>query len=520
MTTLAESFQRHAIPLLASLILAFATSFAQAALFDEPYFVDPGFAGGSFTDDAFASNLTDPNKSFVGKKVVRLNGNIVVAALVKHPTGNQSNNRWNLGLVRYNSTGTQRLTWSNPGASYGHFSNQYVVYPNNTAASISEVVDMLTFNQKIYVLVNDQLFAGSATTVSRILVFGADGAFISSTSPFSATTSTSGDTSNIGGGLASYTDLAASQRNIVVAATRFPPGNGGRGRPVFRRFQLAANGDLATSPGAVDLSTTACGITGSECQVRAIKANSLFSPRFYVAYAYRPSTSTLNWDVVVSRVDVNGVRDPAWNTDNSSGNISDGGNFRDWPVGLEVRTPPSSGVFRDEIYVVAESSRSCQIGVGVLRFNHDGSVVAARLFGGDTSMGQECVSNSRRFDIPRAIVANATGTGTTRARLAIVGYTGISLVVGPPTNATLTVLDANLATRDSRDFLFPLDSANRFGERFPALNAVVSDGTGTFTAVGSLTYPSYSDSSPDLRGKSTVTAVRFAPDRIFDDQFE
>ncbi|MEO7916899.1 MAG: hypothetical protein ABIR16_04585 [Dokdonella sp.] len=79
----------HAPRMLA--MLAVVASPAQASLFAEPYTVDPAFAGGSFTDDAFASVLTDPNKTFVGKKIIRLNGDMVVAALVKHPTSNQSN---------------------------------------------------------------------------------------------------------------------------------------------------------------------------------------------------------------------------------------------------------------------------------------------------------------------------------------------------------------------------------------------------------------------------------------------
>ncbi len=519
--TLFTHFPRPRIhAMLLFMLLALIAAPAQASLFAEPYAVDSGFAGGSFTDDAFASILTDPNKTFVGKKIIQLNGDIVVAALVKHPNSNQSNNYWNLGLVRYNASGTQRLTWSNPASSYAHYLDQYLVYPNSGSATISEVVDMRTINQKIYVLVNDQFTAASATTVSKILVFGADGSFISSTIPFSATTTSPGDTSIVGGGLATYTDLVANKRYLVVVATRFQPANGGRGRPVYRRFELGATGDLAASPGTIELNTSACWNPAWECQARVIEANSLYSPKFYVAFAYRPNISTPNWNVVVSRIDVNGSGDPGWDPNNVSWNIADGGDGRDWPMGLEVVTPPSSGAFRDDIYVVAESARNCQSGVGVLRLNHDGGAVTSRLFGGDTNTGQACNANSRRFDRPQAIVANASNNSTLATRLAIVGYTGISLVVGPPTNATLTILDANLVTRDSRDYRFPLATTNNFGDRMPALYGAISNGNGSFTATGALTYPAYTNVPENLRGKNTVTTVRFAPDRIFGNGFE
>jgi hypothetical protein len=507
------------IAAIVAVMLMAAAAPAHASLFDEPYSVDRGYANGTFTDDAFASDSTLPNKYFVGKKVIRLNNDIVVAALVKHPNSNQDNGHWNLGLVRYNASGTQRLAWSNPTPAYSNYLDQYIVYPNSGSATIREVQDLRTINQKIYVLVNDQYTASIDVNVSRILVFGADGTFISSSTPFSVTTNTTADTSNYAGGLATYTDLVANKRYLVVVATRFVPGTG-RGRPVFRRYEIGASGDLAASTGTVELNTSACWNAAWECHVRAIEANSLYSPMFYVAYAYRPNTSTGNWNIVVSRIDTNGNGDGSWDPNNVSWGLADGGSFSDWPVGLEVRTPPSSGAFRDEIYVVAESERNCQSGIGVLRFDHDGNVVASRLFGGDTSTGTACNSNSRRFDRPQAIVTNATNTPTISARLAIVGYTGISYVVGPPTNATLTVLDADLVTRDTRDFRSPLNSTNNYGTRFPALYGVVSDDSGAFIATGSLAYPSYTDTPENLRGKTNVTTVRFAADRIFGDDME
>lgn len=483
-----------------------------------PYTVDRNYAGGAFTDDAFAGNSTQPNAYFLGKKVVRVNNDVLVVALVKYPYGNQTNGMWNLGLVRYNDGGNQRLTWNNPSAPYAHYLNQYVVYPNSVNGLIRNIQDVRVLGDRIYVLVDEQYTAAINLSVSRVHVFDLDGRLITSVIPFSANGIGVADTPNLAGGLATYTDLIANKRYLVVTATRFLGGNP-PARPVFKRYEITTGG-FGASTAMVQLNTAGCSNPSSECHVRAIDANSLFSPKFYVAMAYRPNTGTENWNIVVSRIDTNGAGDGSWDPNNVSWNISDGGDGRDWPMGLEVRTPPSQGAFRDEIYVVSESARNCQPGIGVISFNHDGLALATRLLGGNDSVSSACLGNSRRFDRPQAIVANATNTATIHARLAIVGYTGISLVVGPPTNATLTVLDADLLTRGTLDVRSPINATFNFGSRFPALFGVVSDGNGSFTATGSLAWPSYTNEPENLRGKMNVTTIRFSSDVIFAHGFE
>ena len=512
---------RHRLGRVLWLIVAAIVLHAPAALaLPLPYAVDNDYANGTFTDDAFAADITQPNAMFVGKKVLRVNNEILVAALVKYPNGNQTNGMWNLGLVRYNASGTERLTWSNPPALYAHYQDEYIVFPNSATGLIRNVQDMRVLGERIYVLVDEQYTPTSPISISRVYVFGTDGRFITAVIPFSANGLAVADTPNTAGGLATYTDLVANKHYLVVTATRFLGGTQ-HGRPVFTRYDIVDVGGLGAAMPMVELNTSACWNPAWECHVRAIEANALYSPKFYVAFAYRPNASNENWNVAVSRIDSNGVGDGSWDPNNMSWNISDGGNGSDWPMGLEVRTPPSQGAFRDEIYVVSESARNCQPGIGVLRLDHDGARVASRLLGGDTSTGSACMGNSRRFDKPQAIVASATNTHTLDARLAIVGYTGVSFVVGPPTNATLTVLDASLQTEGILDVRSPVSSTSNFGTRFPALFGVVSDGNGAFTATGSLAYGAYNETPANLHNKRTVTTVRFAPDvLIFSDDFD
>lgn len=508
---------RHVFTLLVAIVaaqahIAFALPLA--------YAVDDDYASGSFTGDAFASNLELPNNTFVGKKVLRVGDDVLVAALVKHPGGGQSNGMWNLGLVRYNGSGSQRRIWAAPTPSYAHELDQYIVYPNSPTALIRGVQDMRVLGNRIYVLVDEQYTTTVDISVARIYVFDLDGRFITGAIPFSANGAAVGDTPILAGGLATYTDLAAGKRYLAVAGTRFFAGTS-HGRPVYTRYEIVDTGGLGAAMPMVVMNTSACWNPAWECHVRALEANALYSPKLYVAMAYRPNSTTQDWNVVVSRIDVNGVGDGSWDPNNVSHGVSDGGNNSDIPVGMDVRTPPSQGAFRDEIYVVSESARNCQTGIGVMRFDHDGNRVAARLIGGDTSIGQDCNANTRRFDRPQAIVANATNTHAVDALLAIVGYAGRSFVAGPPTTASLTVLDTNLQTQGTLDVLYPVDTTATVGTHFPALYGVVSDGTGTFTAVGSLTHRVDSVAPAPLRGKSMVATVRFAPDvGVFEDGFE
>lgn len=92
----------------------------------------------------------------MGRKVAqRPDGDIVVAALVKNPNGNQTNGSWNVGLVRYSADGNTLRTWSNPGV-YGSSVNHFVVYPKSDSASFTWIQDIKIVNAFILVSTNNQ----------------------------------------------------------------------------------------------------------------------------------------------------------------------------------------------------------------------------------------------------------------------------------------------------------------------------------------------------------------------------
>jgi hypothetical protein len=327
----------------------------------EQYSPDARFHGGDWIVDNFAANLAAPNTGFIGRKIARLpSGDYVVAALVKKPDGTQTNNYWNLGLVRYSSDGSERQTWSAPTAMYAHYQNQYVIFPNVANAGFVAINDLKVIDGKILVFAD--LFRSNYNE-AVILVFGIDGSYKHQASPFFFNPGPGiGDTHDFAGGMAVRGDLATGRYYVLVAGTLFRPATG-HGRGVFRRYELLESGALSAATGMVDLNTSACWSTGWECHARGLAMQSIFSPHAYVTFAMRPNTASSDWNVVVSRINFDGQGDTSWDPNNVSWNISDGGDSSDWPVGLLVRTPPSSGAFRDEIYVVTESARNCQPGL-------------------------------------------------------------------------------------------------------------------------------------------------------------
>lgn len=481
----------------------------------DAYSPDPSFHGGTWIVDDFAGNLTQPNAGFRGEEIARLpNGDYVVAALVKKPDGSQSSSSWNLGLVHYNRRGTQRLTWSAPTAAHAHYHNQYVVYPNTTSPAITAIKDMIVVNNRILVLV-EMLRASYYETV--VLVFGTDGSYKSQTSPFFFNPGPGiGDTNDHPGGIAARVDLVSGRYFVMVAGTLFRPATG-HGRGVFRRYELTDNGLVAQTP-MIDLNTSACWSTTWECHVRDLVVRSLYDQHAYVLYAMRPNTGTQNWNVVVSRINFDGQGDPSWDPNNVSWNLSDGGNGADWPVGMLVRTPPSAGVFRDQIYVVTESSRACQPGTGVLRFNHDGGLMSSRLIGGATDATAVCNLNSRDYDKPQGIAGNVTNGHDGQSRIAVVGHRGTSYVNDGRPRALFMVFDAGLGLLDQQELRYPLDVVGD-GTRYPAFGGVVGDANG-FTMTGNLMYPTVAPTAANLRGKRSTAALRMTTGVIFANGFD
>lgn len=500
-----------------------ASAVAQAQV---PYAADPDFNNGQYFLDEFWSNPTAANNYFEGKKVARLdNGDIVVAALVKNPDANQTNGYWNIGLVRYNATGTQRVLWPN-GGSYAHVNGNYIVYPKTNTARYTRIQDVVAWGDKILVAVGFRDPASNNDTV-QILVFGTDGSFKSLTTPFGDFPSFPNE---YPGGMAVYRTIPGGV-SVVVVAHRAVSGVGWR--PLFTRYELNANGTLTSQTGIVHLNTHWCSDTTRQCAPVGIalaprSLTASFAPAIYVV------NQALNagvWGYTVTRVDENGVEDDDWAI-NFRSHISDGATPAHSPAyAIEVRTTglgiPSSP-YRHEIFVAAEVKRGCGNGVVVAKYDHENSTLFQinTVFGGKAENDAACGTgvNVEHWPVDMALNGN---------RLAVVGYGRYTLPDqgGGPDHVDYhgftAVLDASavgsVPLLDFRNYSYPISGAGTF--RHTALWGVTPTTDNKFVVTGDARYPPNDTSVPiNLRGKNAVATLGIAPegddDTIFRDGFD
>lgn len=494
---------------------------AVTSLAEDPYSADPAFAAGRFIEDAFAGDSNVPNTYFEGKKIVRLgNGDLVVAALVRKPDGSQNNGYANIGLVRYDASGTQRQTWSNPTPAYAHFNGQYVIYPNSSTANFSWIQDIKAIDGKILVAANLN-FGGSDDVDTTILVFGEDGSFKTADRVFGT------GRAEYVGGMEVYKPAALSSKpQVLVVATdaaRESQG-GGIGRPLFRRYSLEAGGTLTDETGVVALNTHWCDNPGRDCRPAGIALGwrgLVGTPSIYVVNRYyQPAADQPGWSVAVTRIDANGVADTSWPGEWWYARDGGGaGAHRNWPVALAVRTSglgvPASP-YRDEVFVVSEIDRSCGAGILVNRFDHDGAVSPARIFGGSTATTPICNTLGRPADYPIDVTLSGN-------RLAVAGFGKHgSIIPGGEDSydAFVAVLDASTGGAppllDLHDYAFPIGGPR---QRHSGFWGIASTSAGRFVVAGDVRFTNAAATPAALRGKTRVAVLGIAPDRIFGSGF-
>jgi hypothetical protein len=489
--------------IVASLALALPSLAQPSVLDDTPYATDPEFQGGAIAGDAYAANLTGANRNSTARRVVLgSNGETIVASLVKQPGGAQTNGLWNLGLARYSATGA-RLTWSNPGPAYGHFNNQYLVYPNGAGALYREIRGLVRVNDNLVVLVETQSTAGPDLT---LMVFGMDGSFRAGLTPFLLEYSE-------GGALAYYPGNGGEQ--IVVVGNILTPGGPARSRPVFRRYQLATSGVLTAQTPRVDLAMPGCTNASWECFVTAVASTTgLFTdtPRIYAAGIYR-APEPANEFALVGRFDADGNRSAGFNPSNVIYSLTDTavgiGYTRPVDLGLRERHFPSN----DQLFLLAAISRPCRPGAVLNKMDHFGVSSTTVRFGGSAATGDICALVNRTSDYPTAVEVAAS-------RVAVIGYAQTAPLLGgePVVDGSLTVFENSLTSGamsmlDMRDFSYPIGGPRE--QYFTPWGITAGDGAGRFTAVGSLRYPDRDEVPANLRGKFYTAITRFRPDRIF-----
>lgn len=495
------------------LVFALAWLVGAVAQAQVPYAADPAFANGQYILDDFWSNPTADNNYFEGKKVARLsNGDIVVAALVKNPNANQTNGYWNIGLVRYNAAGTERVLWPN-GGSYSHVDGNYIVYPKSNTATFTRIRGLEVSGDNILVATN--LVVGSDED-SYVLVFGTDGSFKSSTPVFNTTAN-----EYIGGMAVSSIYAPSLTTSVVLVGHRFSAGVGFR--PLFRRFTLGSNGSLTAATDIVNLNTHWCADTTRDCAPIDIALGDriLTPPAIYVvSRGVNTSFTPAQVCMTVTRVSSNGTADASWPS-NYCDTFDDGTGTTikaNTPVAIAVSTTGQGTVaspYRDSVFVAAEIERQCRNGVLVQRFNHDYLTAGSTVFGGTPGI----CGAVKTTDYPTDMVLSG-------GKLAVVGFNRSQLLnFDPNYTGWVAFLDAsgssNVPLLDHTDYPMP-GGANY---RDTALQGIVPTGNDKFIVTGDGRYPNDSSVPESLRGKNAVATLGIAPaggggPAIFSDGFE
>lgn len=382
----------------------------------DAYVPSPSFNGGRLGLDHFAaSNSAD----IAGRVTAPLsNGDIVVAGLINR---NTSTGLWNIGLVRYNASGT-RVAWANP--ANGYFGNNYAVYPNSTTPTYQYIRDIKVQNGFIYVLVDVQLQTqtGLGRQNVRIVSFREDGSFHSDWGTFGYPVSGGTDAEDFYG---SQMVPISSTQMIVVALTYDSVGP----YVSVARLTILGNGAVSLDNGwgspygggsslnrLIRYYPPSGLCTAPPCNAipgYATRAVALATADFYVAGSLQ-YTGT-DWDPFVLKISsVDGQVKPEFSATGwrRYGFDQPNSSLEDRAAGLYV--------YQDEIYLAAQVAQKCHAGIGMAKINGaSGALMSSfagtgkMVFGGQGDAAI-CFSGSAA-DMPYAITA-------TGGRIGIVGY--------------------------------------------------------------------------------------------------
>lgn len=469
-------------------LTSFAGCILSASALAVGYSPDTGFNGGQYYADAFASDSSLPGHTYSGQRVAQAaNGDLIVAAIVDEMQQPYADQHQAIGLMRYNRAGV-RVPWSNPSPSATRYNNQYLFLPNSSIASVD---DIKVIDDKIVVLWTSQILGDlPEASMGQVTVLDGGGRLLSSY-PLN---NGDGNAEGVhGAALALYHEVTSTYIAVVGTQTR-------EQRPYYRRFRLAGTGAL-TLVDDVRLATSACWNPVWQCQSTGLAISqdtTAAPPRLYVSYAYRSYTGD-DVDVVVSRIDAHGNGDPTWDPNNVHWNLAEGGSGDDWPVGIAVRKTGAGTVaspYRDEVFVATRSARTCRDGIGMIKFNHDGSALRGLIAGGGTT-GLSCFIGTSTADLASALVID-------QDRL-VVGGRRVTYLRGQSTatDGEVASFGFDLTPIALQTFPYPVGSARQRDSEF--FGAVRSD-TGGVALVGALTFRS--DAGASLVGKQQVGTLR------------
>jgi|GEM_PF-2751752 len=482
----------------------------------EPFLLDPTFNHGRWLADAFQSD--DPStQSHWGSRLVRLAGGDVVVAGLVAPFGgpNPPNGAWNLGLARYDASGTH-VAWTASGPFQFWF-GQYVIYPDTAAPRYLGVTDIKAFGGRLYVLVDYQ-----RTPTDRdvyVAVFGEDGSFVGESPALSS------GLDEYGAGLLVYGDgvLGGPPTKVVVVGTTV---QADRLSPTFARLTEQADGsllhDTLGGSGYVYLQAPASYCQAPPCSATAQSVAATRNPflpgnapqAIYIGGGVQYAGD--DWDFLAVAVDRDGVPRAAFNGTGFANSPFDVGasDHRDVAYAIGARrvgATPDGGPGTDEVFLAGEvrlEFGGSVYGVGVVKRGEDGGYAAAfgnggkLLFGACTTNGVPCL-----LEKPSDVIVAMALEGD---RVALAGWTTSNGFCVPPCtpprliDPRFVALDAGSGDRFERTL--PLaDGGGRIGDA-QALDVAASGGS--FTLAGT----SY--------GPAQFVVARVASDRLFADGFE
>ncbi len=511
-------------------LAALASSAVARAPADDPYAFDPGFRNGVAAVDRFGGNNAD-NRDNHGSKVATLaDGSVVVASLVQKigASANQANGFYNLGLVRYTTSG-QKIAWTNVDPAYTDSSKNYIVYPNtDTTAREVAVVDIREYQNQIYVL-TERSIAGTDTDV-QIRRFGLDGAFLGNTWVFNATNP------ETGAGMVFWRDGESGPYKLIVAGTR----STSAGDTVYlARFTLDQAGapqlDSGTfgiggyldrkvvrceddAHGPMTCPTTAKAVTASYGVLAHAfgDATNGARPNVYVLgdFPRKLAGQPANRDLMVMKLDADGVRQGGFGNEATDGVITlgfdaVGSNLSDVARAITAKTYTTNqgALVFDHINVVAAVSQHCGTGVGFASMDERNHQFAKKVFGGSSMLSGVCMQDLH--DDPAGMAwINAS-------RVAVVGRSWMS---GGTTEVVASPFMALLDERPNPPTLteyrkHPILNAGGVRVGNAAFNGVSVSSNSTLTAVGDV-----QDSGNNQ--KYMVVTARLASDRIFGDDMD
>ena len=498
----------------ALLLLALACIGSTALAQNPGLFVPaPGFAGGQVALDAHSADLTGPFQGSTGQAIALLGStDVVQAALVRHPDGNQTNNLWNVGLLRFDKATGNRVAWTNPTPAYARFGNQYLIFPNTSDAAIGAIAKVLVRGSTILVLV-EAVYNNQKRL--QILRFNTSGQYLGRNEVFLNLP----DLYVSAGSMALYSSGLFGGNGgvqlVVVGSTQF----GQTITPMFRRFQLDENtGTLTPRTGMVEINFPICN-SALACRAHSIAFGfrGLSVPTIYIsgnASFANPAREV----VALMRIDQDGVRDSSWNPNNRPISNFEDGRYPEQatPIGIAVHTSgfglPNSP-FVDQVLVASAVKRFCQPGVSVARIDDDQDFSTTTfIFGGSSSNSNACVLGGPDAYEPRGFAFDGE-------RIYISGEQRSSAVLLPgqdrPRSSFVSVVGRTTMDLESRQkFSYPFGAPY---ERASALNDIVLD-NGELLGTGEVQYPS--TAVFNLANKKLSARVHLVADKLLADGFE